>query len=146
MSDDELDGLRVRTDDWESLREPCTALRCEVFVREQGVPAEIEIDGRDPDCVHALATVAGEPVGTGRLLPEGKIGRLAVREQFRGRGVGGALLALLVEEARERGFSTVVLNAQTGALGFYEGFGFVPVGEEFVEAGIRHQRMELRLD
>lgn len=143
---DELDGLRVRTGSWDELCEPCSALRREVFVEEQQVPAEIEIDGRDPDCTHALATLSGEPVGTGRLLPDGRIGRLAVRAQVRGRGVGAALLALLVEEARERGFATVALNAQVGALGFYEGFGFLPVGEEFVEAGIRHQRMELRLD
>lgn len=143
---DELDGLRVRTGAWSELGEPCSALRREVFVDEQQVPAEIEIDGRDPECIHALATLAGQPVGTGRLLPEGRIGRLAVRATVRGKGIGAALLALLIEEARERGFARVVLNAQTGALGFYEGFGFLPVGDEFVEAGIRHQRMELRLD
>lgn len=146
MSDDELDGLRVHTGTWSELSEPCSALRREVFVEEQHVPADIEIDGRDSECIHALATLAGQAVGTGRLLPDGRIGRLAVRAAVRGRGIGAALLALLIEEARERGFATVVLNAQTGALGFYEGFGFSPVGEEFVEAGIRHQRMELRLD
>lgn len=146
MNDDGLDGLRVRTGNWNELGAQCSALRREVFVEEQHVPAEIEIDGRDPDCVHALATLAGQPVGTGRLLPDGRIGRLAVRAAFRGKGIGAALLALLIEEARERGFASAVLNAQTGALGFYEGFGFSPVGEEFVEAGIRHQRMELRLD
>lgn len=145
MSVDELEGLRVRTGHWDELGDRCSALRQEVFVGEQRVPPEIEIDGRDPECVHALAMLAGQAVGTGRLLPDGRIGRLAVRATVRGKGIGAALLALLVEEARERGFKTVTLHAQTNALGFYEGFGFLPIGEEFVQAGIRHQRMELRL-
>lgn len=141
-----MDGLRLRAGDWETLGASATLVRDEVFVGEQGVPVELEHDGRDPACLHVLAeTTAGEAVGTGRLLPDGHIGRLAVRAPWRGSGVGAAMLALLIEEARERGHGKVELNAQTSALGFYRGFGFSDVGPRFMEAGLEHQAMELSL-
>jgi len=125
-------------------------IRETVFVAEQGVPAELELDQHDPQCVHALARDdAGRAVGTGRLLPgEGHgarvvahVGRMAVLKEWRGQGVGGALLARLVEAARERGDTEVALNAQSHALGFYRARGFVEEGAEFIEAGIPHRAM-----
>lgn len=141
-----MEGVRLRSGTWEELAGPCRAVRDEVFVGEQGVPVELEHDANDPVCLHVLASMAdGTAVATGRLLPDGHLGRMAVRRPWRGQGVGGAVLALLIEEARERGLARVVLNSQTSALGFYRGFGFTEIGAPFVEAGIDHQAMELAL-
>lgn len=121
-------------------------IRRRVFIDEQGVPAEVERDGRDAEARHFLAVdEAGQYVGCGRLLPSGQIGRLAVLPERRGSGVGARLLALAVAEAREQGQTLVFLNAQVQAEEFYRRAGFVPVGEPFMEAGLPHQRMELKL-
>lgn len=97
-------------------------------------------------CVHALALAAKrDAVGTGRLEPTGKIGRLAVLAEFRGRGLGGELLEWLVAEARRQGMENVFLHAQVRALQFYLRHGFEPQGPEFDEVGIPHQRMSRRL-
>lgn len=132
---------RIELLDWESARAEASRIRMTVFVEEQGVPANIEMDDMDAACVHALAYVAGKAVGTGRLLPDGHIGRMAVLKESRASGVGGAILACLVEEARRRGMNQVVLSAQTHALGFYRKHGFREVGAIFEEAGIPHQEM-----
>jgi predicted GNAT family N-acyltransferase len=126
--------------DLRSVREP-------VFVLEQQVPLEEEWDALDPQCVHVIARdAAHRPIGTGRLTPERKIGRMAVLREWRGRGVGEAMLAALVERARELGLPEVSLHAQVGAIGFYDKFGFEPYGERFLEAGIEHQSMRRTLD
>jgi predicted GNAT family N-acyltransferase len=117
-----------------------------LFVEEQRVPREIEMDARDAACVHALAYMQGRAVGTGRLLPDGHIGRMAVLEECRSCGVGGAILERLVEEARRRGVREVVLSAQTHALGFYRRYGFREDGPVFEEAGIPHQAMRRALN
>lgn len=123
------------------------AVREAVFVREQGVPLELEWDGLDAAAVHVLAEGAdGTPMGTGRLLPDGHIGRVAVLPRWRGRGVGRALVAALIEIARRRGLTRVHLSAQTHALPFYEGLGFVAEGEAFMDAGIPHRHMHLMLE
>lgn len=132
--------------DWESARAEASRIRMEVFVREQRVPAEIEMDERDAACLHALAYVDGKAVGTGRLLPDGHIGRMAVLKASRALGVGGAILERLVEEARRRGMREVRLAAQTHALAFYARHGFVAVGAVFEEAGIPHQEMRCALN
>jgi len=100
----------------------------------------------DPLCVHVLALDAdGTPIGTGRLTPDGKIGRMAVTKDWRNTGVGAALLQFLVESARQRGLPSCRLNAQSHALGFYRKHGFKAHGEEFLEAGIPHRHMQRSL-
>ena len=127
---------------WADAAQALGAIRRTVFVVEQNVPEKLEWDGIDPDCAHVLARAAdGTPIGTGRLLPDGHIGRMAVVEPWRRRGVGSALLVRLVEMARRRGFESVALNAQTYAIPFYRRHGFVAEGEEFIEAGIPHFAM-----
>ncbi len=122
------------------------AIRHAVFVVEQHVPEALEWDGIDAGCAHAIAEdAASMPIGCGRLLRDGHIGRMAVLRECRGRGVGAALLALLVALARERGNDRAILNAQTHALPFYARFGFMPEGLEFTEAGIPHRTMTLTL-
>ena len=117
-----------------------------VFVEEQHVPEVLEWDGLDRDCAHVLAqTSTGEAIGTGRLLADGHIGRMAVVSEWRRRGVGSALLRELMAMAREAGFGEARLNAQTHALPFYLRHGFVVEGPEFADAGIPHRHMYCRL-
>jgi predicted GNAT family N-acyltransferase len=134
--------FRVRRADWSR---DCTQLRQireAVFVVEQGVPVDLEWDGIDAECAHVLAKDSdGLAIGTGRLLPDGHIGRMAVLQPWRHRGVGSALLCELMAIAKERGMREVVLNAQTQASAFYERHGFVAEGESFLDAGIPHLRM-----
>lgn len=136
----------VATMDWPAARAEAAPIRFAVFVEEQHVPAGIELDEWDARCEHALARDAqGVAIGTGRLLPDGHIGRMAVVPAWRGRGVGAASLAALVERARARGMVEVVLNAQTHACPFYVRQGFEPFGAEFMEAGIPHVAMRRRI-
>lgn len=139
-------SFRVTLVDWREASSVLEALRHEVFVVGQGVPAALERDGRDPDCAHVLAlSDAGMPIGTGRLLPDGRIGRMAVIESWRGRGVGAAMLDALMDEARRRGFTETHLHAQSHAKDFYERHGYVVEGEEYLEAGIPHVGMRAKL-
>ena len=130
---------------WEEAREEASRIRFAVFVEEQGVPREIELDEHDAKCVHALARVDGRAVATGRLLPDGHIGRMAVLRECRSRGLGSRILERLIERARERGDPEVVLSAQVHAMPFYARHGFAPVGSVYQEAGIPHQDMRRRL-
>jgi len=138
--------LRIELMHWNAARAEASRIRLKVFVEEQRVPPEIEMDDKDAVCVHALAYAGGKAVGTGRLLPDGHVGRMAVLKQSRSLGVGGAILERLVEEARRRGMREVVLSAQTHALGFYRKHGFREEGEVFEEAGIPHQEMRRMLN
>jgi predicted GNAT family N-acyltransferase len=132
---------RIELLDWEKARAEAGRIRMAVFVDEQRVPAAIEMDDRDAASVHALAYLQGRAVGTGRLLPDGHIGRMAVLKASRACGVGSAILECLVAEARRRGMQAVALSAQTHALGFYRKHGFREQGGVFEEAGIPHQEM-----
>jgi predicted GNAT family N-acyltransferase len=139
--------LSVEVSDWPTARAEATRIRFAVFVLEQKVPPELEMDDVDLDCDHALAYDGDRrAIATGRLLPDGHIGRMAVLADRRGLGIGAAVLARLVARARERGFPEVVLNAQTHAIGFYAKHGFTPYGAQFMEAGIPHVAMRLALD
>ena len=136
-----LPEIAIRVADWHADREILRAIREEVFVREQSVPADMEWDEFDAHSRHVLAVANGVSVGTGRLLPDGHIGRLAVLRKWRRKGVGSALLMGLLDEARRRGLSRVLLNAQIQALPFYLRHGFHAEGEDFLDAGIAHRRM-----
>lgn len=123
------------------------AVREPVFIVEQQVPEELEWDELDPLSIHVVAREPdGTPIGTARLTPDHRIGRMAVLPPWRGRGVGAALLKMLIQHARELGYPELELHAQTHALGFYQQHGFTAFGEEFDEAGIAHLRMRRRLD
>ncbi|MET7622203.1 GNAT family N-acetyltransferase [Streptomyces sp. NPDC005408] len=157
-----MSGFQVRVAVGPADREACFAVRKDVFVVEQRVPAEIEydaFDAEDADTVHVLAFGAdGVPLGTGRLLygpaaadktgddaSVGSLGRLAVTKAARGLGVGVALVRAIEDAARERGLAAVDLHAQTHALGFYERLGYVAYGAEFLDAGIGHRAMQRAL-
>ncbi len=157
-----MTGYLVRVAEGPADREACFAVRKEVFVVEQRVPAEIEYDSFDEagaGTVHVLAvTRDGTPLGTGRLLhgpaaldktggdaTVGSLGRLAVHERARGLGVGVALVRAIEDAARALGLTAVDLHAQTHALGFYERLGYEAYGEEFLDAGIGHLAMRRKL-
>lgn len=127
---------------WKEARAHASPIRFSVFVEEQGVPREIELDEHDPVCVHAVVFEDGRAVATGRLLPDGHIGRIAVLKAWRGRGIGATILNELMKAASNRGHRELALSAQVHALAFYRAHGFVPVGEEYLEAGIPHQAMK----
>ena len=134
--------FNVTVDNWATLQSDAGAVRREVFVVEQKIPEELEWDAMDAVCVHAVAyDEAGQSLGTGRLLPDGHIGRMAVKLAGRGQGVGAAILQALMAQARQRGDIAVLLNAQTQAEAFYQRFGFRRYGDEFMEAGIPHISM-----
>ena len=146
MNDSGNRAFRVDPIDYTDGLPQLRAVRETVFVQEQQVPIEEEWDALDPDCVHVIARAQdGTPIGTGRLTPEHKIGRMAVLREWRGRGVGDALLLALIEQAHQRGWREVALNAQVSAIAFYLRHGFQPVGERFWEAGIEHQAMRRAL-
>lgn len=132
----------VELGDWATQQQAARPVREAVFVVEQKVPLEMEWDADDADSLHAIARDgAGHPIGTGRLLPDGHIGRMAVLPEWRGKGVGAMLLRHLIAAARARGTRRLALHAQTHALGFYAAFGFVAEGPEYDEAGIPHRTM-----
>lgn len=141
------DKLNVILGAWSSpLREDAIAVRTQVFVHEQAVPPELEMDEMDSVSIHAVAYGDdGAALGTGRLLPDGHIGRMAVYARARGLRVGSAILDALIVRARQLACPRLVLNAQSHAMGFYERHGFVAQGPEFMEAGIPHREMVLEL-
>ena len=127
---------------WQELGEEARQVRDAVFVTEQKVPRDIEWDEHDAASRHVVARDSdGGAIGTGRLLVDGHIGRMAVLADWRGKGIGRALLERLLEEARQQGHTHLALHAQTHASGFYRRFGFVEEGPEFMEAGIPHRTM-----
>jgi len=135
--------IEVRTGPWAEQQAVAQEIRYAVFVIEQKIPVELEWDDMDAVCLHAIAfDEHGQGLGTGRLLPDGHIGRMAVKKNARGAGIGGLLLDALVKVAQQRGDTVVKLNAQENAEGFYARHGFSRDGHEFVEAGIPHIGMQ----
>jgi len=131
---------------WSTDRLVLQRIRREVFIDEQLVAESDEWDDDDAVSVHALATLNREPVGTGRLNPGGKIGRIAVKAGLRGRGIGSLILRQLLHEAYHRGIREPYLHAQMQAVPFYEKCGFRIEGDVFDEAGISHVRMTHALE
>jgi predicted GNAT family N-acyltransferase len=138
--------LTVKRVGTEDQLERALSIRLRVFVREQGVPREIELDSDDESATHFLAYRDGRAVGTARVVIKkgaAKIGRMAVLKTHRGRGVGKQLLKHTIDWAGKNRATTIFLHAQVPVIGFYEGMGFRAVGRVFNEAGIPHRKMVL---
>ena len=132
----------IRAVTWAEHEHDIRSVRQAVFVVEQAVPEDLDFDGVDPVCRHALASCGNEVVATGRMQPDGHIGRIAVLKAWRGRGIGSALVRCFMDMAKRKGLDHVYLNAQISAVGFYEKLGFCRTGDVFLDAGIEHIRME----
>jgi predicted GNAT family N-acyltransferase len=138
--------MKLRIADWPEAEPHVLPLRLAVFVEEQGVPLELERDDDDPTSRHAwIEAPDGAVLATGRLLPDGHVGRMAVRADRRGQGLGSQVLRALIDAARARGQAAVVLNAQLEAMPFYARHGFVAEGAVFQDAGLPHRVMRLSL-
>lgn len=133
----------IRSANWPADKERLRFIRSKVFVEEQGVPAVLEWQDENVErgALHWLALENSRPVGAARLLPDGKISRVAVLKEKRGQGVGKALMAALLKAAAQNNYPSLYMHAQLDVRGFYEKFGFVRVGDFFEEAGIVHCRM-----
>ncbi len=118
-----------------------------VFIQEQRVPENLEIDGLDSKARHALVFVdeTNKAVGTGRMLPDGHIGRIAVLRQYREMGIGQMIMEKLINAARDLKLSEIWLSSQYHAKGFYQKFGFFETGGIFKDAGIDHIKMSRKL-
>ena len=140
-----MTNVRVKLVETHHEMEACVALRLRVFVDEQGVPPDEELDEYDNSADHAVALLGGRVVGTGRLYllasAVAQIGRMAVESTQRRNGIGSLILSFLEERVRLRGNATVVVHAQTYVKFFYERHDYVAAGEPFMEAGIEHLRM-----
>lgn len=138
--------VRVKRVDSRKELDKVFAIRLHVFVREQGVPAEIELDRDDERALHLLAFASGKAVGTARIVlrhGSAKIGRMAVLKAYRRRGIGTKLLKRALVTAKIQGAQKIYLHAQVSAIGFYEAMAFRCVGPVFREAGIPHRKMIL---
>ncbi len=142
----DLPPFTVKQVDWSAASDALRAVRTAVFIEEQGIPQDLEWDDMDARCVHVLARSADDyAIGSGRLLPDGHIGRMAVLKPWRGKGVGAALLRELIAAAMEQGHTSAELSAQTHAIGFYRRFGFEVTSEEYLEVEIPHRAMRMVL-
>jgi predicted GNAT family N-acyltransferase len=131
----------IKAATWSEHERAIRSVRHTVFVVEQRVPEELDFDGVDPTCCHALAFSGNKVVGTGRVQTDGHIGRVAVLKAWRGQGIGSALVEFLADAAKRKGLSRLYLNAQVSAVEFYEKLGFQRTGNLFMEAGIEHIAM-----
>ena len=130
---------------WSEDKDQMVELRTRVFVGEQKVPVSLEVDGLDADCLHVKALNGSTCIGTGRLLPDGYIGRMCVTSEFRNQGIGTLMLENLIQQAETAGHAQVMLNSQSYAIPFYQKNGFTIDSDEFIEAGIPHRHMVRQL-
>ena len=134
---------------WQEAKNEAYAIRRRVFIEEQGVPEDMELDEFDPLAIHALAYLDSQAIGTARLvtMPDniGRIGRMAVLAAYRRGGFGAGLLRVLLQEAAAQKMMKIELHAQLSAIPFYEQFGFIAQGDIYDEAGIAHRDMILNI-
>lgn len=117
-------------------------IRNKVFTNEQHIDPNMDFDGKDHDAVHVLIIFNGKYVGTGRMLNDGHIGRLAVLKEFRGKGLGAEIVISLIKEAKNNNLKRVYLGAQNHAVNFYKKLGFSKYGKTYTEVNIEHVHME----
>ncbi len=129
---------------WQENQEALSQIRRKVFIEEQKVPEKLEWDEYDKTSLHILAlNHHQQPIATGRIKPDGQIGRMAVLREYRHQGIGTEIIKALIEYAKQQGYPNIYLHAQTSAIPFYKHFGFTEYGNEFLDANIPHQSMHL---
>ena len=139
-------GISIQQANWVTDQHQLTAVRTVVFIQEQKVAAELEMDGNDLHCQHVKAVnEKGEIIGTARLLPNHYIGRMCVLKSHRNMGIGGKMLCYFIDYARTNNFQSLMLNSQLTARSFYQKYGFVADSDVFIEADIEHIHMTLSI-
>jgi predicted GNAT family N-acyltransferase len=139
-------AFRVELKEWEEARTVAGPIRYTIFLEEKDAPPGIEPDELDPQCIHGIAyDESGKAVGTGRLLPDGQLGRMAVLKDWRRRGAGAALVEALIEEARRRGQKEITVLAALQSAEFYRSLGFVAEGKVVKEGTVLQQKMRKAL-
>ena len=142
---DDMNDFDIAIVRWSDKQTELYSVRRAVFIEEQNISESIELDGKDPDCFHVLASGKnGHPVGTARMDDKGKIGRMVVLHDYRRRGIGRKMIQALTDYGRKNSITDFHLSAQVSATGFYRKMGFEPLGKEFLEAGITHINMKLK--
>ena len=136
-----LDDIQFISTNWQQHNQEIKQIRTTVFIEEQHVPADLEWDEFDTQSIHFLAFHNNKAIATARLKPDGQIGRMAVVKDYRYKGIGKKLLTTVISRAENTGFSMIYLHAQKKAINFYKQFNFINNGEEFTDAGIKHQAM-----
>jgi predicted GNAT family N-acyltransferase len=137
--------LKIVLADWFRAETTAKPIRQAVFIEEQHVPEAEEWGHGDEKALHLIASLNGNPVATARLMPDGTVGRMAVLKSYRNQGTGSAIMAKLIETAKQNKFEVLKLNAQRTAERFYAKHGFIAQGDEFMDAGIPHIEMTLLL-
>jgi predicted GNAT family N-acyltransferase len=138
--------LKILLADWSRAERTAKPIRQAVFIDEQYVPEAEEWGHGDEKALHFIASLDGNAIATARLMADGTVGRMAVLKGYRNQGAGSAILAKLIETAKQNKFALLKLNAQRTAEGFYAKHGFIAQGDEFIDAGIPHIEMTLVLD
>ena len=140
-----MNDIDIEIVSWSEKQTELTSVRRAVFIEEQNVPESIELDGSDPDFIHVLASDKnGRPVGTARINRKGKIGRMAILQNYRRQGIGRKMSQKLMDYVRKNSITDFHVSSQVTAIGFYRKMGFEPFGEEFIEAAIMHINMKLK--
>ncbi|MAJ30557.1 MAG: GNAT family N-acetyltransferase [Gammaproteobacteria bacterium] len=121
-----------------------SSIRDAVFIQEQAVPKNIEMDGKDSECIHFLMSYDDNPIGTARIKMSGKIERVSILKPNRNKGLGSKLMSFIIDAAKENRFERIYLHSQMESIGFYKNLGFIEEGDVFQEAGIDHVLMELK--
>jgi len=133
--------VRIELTDFASHQSAIMAVRKAVFIDELGIPSTLEWDKQDAQAIYAIASTDQNIIAIGRLLPDGRLGRLATLLAWRKQGIASKILDCLINAARHAGHKQVHLSAQLSTLDFYKSRGFIPTGQAFIAAGIQHQAM-----
>lgn len=141
-----MSGYMIRSGHWDQLQPDAKNIREQVFIREQNISAEEEWDNQDPIALHFVVYAQEQPIATARLLENNSIGRVAVLEHYRGKGIGKRLMLEIIEQAKNEDRDSLKLSAQTHAIPFYAGLGFQVEGETYLDCGIPHVTMSMKLE
>ena len=140
-----MNNFKAKLADYKEYSSQIHQIRNEVFVDEQKVTIELEIDGLDPDAIHVLVYKGEKAIATGRMLTDGHIGRVAVKKDYRKQGIGKIIMEKLIDTAKNLQLPEVCLSAQCHAKIFYQNLGFIEVGDVYKDAGIDHINMTKKL-
>ena len=138
------DSIKIVETSWRQSSKEISEVRHKVFVVEQSIPPEIEMDGKDSDCIHFLALKKSKPIGAARLQKYGKIERVSVLREYRTKGIGTAIMKMVIEKTRNMEIEKIYLHSQMDSKNFYQQLGFFQHGEIFFEADKPHIEMILK--